>query len=354
MAKSAQSKDLYAILGVSKSASADDIRKAYRKLARKHHPDLNPGDARAEEAFKDLSFAHDTLSDPEKRRRYDEFGDDGLKTGFDPDRARAYRRWSDSGHGFSFGAGGGDFGFDAGSRGGGRRNPSFADIFSMFGAAAAAQEEKPKGAEPRDIEHPLEIDLLDALRGMQTTVSVRRPVPCERCKGTGKDGRRACTACTGTASVEKRERLSVRIPAGVDEGARVKVPGKGGVGARSGNAGHLYFRISIRPHPLIRRDGKDLTIEVPVTVTEAVRGASITVPTLDGPRPLTVPPGSQSGTRLRLRGHGAPDPKGGTPGDFYVRLMVQVPAGDTAEKLHDALDEIAAAYPADPRVNLSF
>jgi molecular chaperone DnaJ len=349
----AKTKDLYAILGVSKGAGADDIRKAYRKLARKHHPDLNPGDARAEEAFKRLSFAHDVLSDPEKRRRYDEFGDDGLKAGFDPDRARAYRRWADSGHGFSFGSG--DFGFDVGGGGRGRRaGGGFADILNEMFGAAAGREEPPKGAEARDLEHPLEIDLLDALRGMQTTVAVRRPVPCERCKGSGKDGRRACTTCTGTGSVEKRERLSVRIPAGVDDGARVKVAGKGGVGARNGSAGNLYFRIRVRSHPMLRRDGKDLTIEVPVTVTEAVRGAAISVPTLAGPRTLTVPPGSQSGTRLRLRGHGAPDPKGGTPGDFYVRLMVQVPVVDGAERLRDALDVIAAAYPADPRANLSF
>jgi molecular chaperone DnaJ len=348
----AKSKDLYAILGVSKSASADDIRKAYRGLARKHHPDLNPDDARAEEQFKRVSFAYDVLSDPEKRRRYDEFGDDGLKAGFDAERARAYRRWADSGHGFSFGSG--DFGFEQGGGGRGRRAGGFADILSEMFGAAAGREEPPREVEPRDLEHGLEIDLLDALRGTQTTVSVRRPVPCARCKGSGRAGRRACTECTGTGSVEKRERLSARIPAGVDDGFRVRVAGKGGIGARNGTAGNLYFRIRVRPHPLVRRDGKDLTVEVPVTVTEAVRGATITVPTLNGPRALTVPPGSQSGTRLRLRGHGAPDPKGGAPGDFYVRLMVQVPVGEGAAGLHDALDAIAAAYPVDPRANLSF
>lgn len=355
----AKDKDLYAILGLAKGASADEVRKAYRKLARKHHPDLNPGDKQAEERFKDLSLANDVLSDDTKRALYDEFGMEGLQAGFDPVRAREYKRWADSGHGFSFrrGAaeepGGFDFGFEfprGGRRGGARPGDDrgFADILSeMFGG------EEPLHRAGQDIEHPIEVDLLDALRGTSTAVTVRRPAQCATCKGTGRVGRRGCTTCGGSGAVETREKLNVRIPAGVGDGSRVRVAGKGGAGANGGKAGDLYFVIRVRPHERIRREGKDLTIEVPITVGEAVRGGSITVPTLSGEVKLKVPPGSQSGQRLRLRGRGAPDPKGGEPGDLYVRLMVQVPTAANVEELQEALAALDRAYRGDPRADLS-
>ena len=354
----AQERDLYAILGLSKGASADEVRKAYRKLARKFHPDLNPGDKQAEERFKDLSLANDVLSDEKKRALYDEFGMEGLQAGFDPARAREYKRWADSGHGFSFrrGAGGEDAGFefDFGQFGGGRRRGAddrgFADILNEMFGGAAEEAPSPNG---QDIEYPIEVDLLDALRGTRTSVTVRRPTPCATCKGTGRVGRRACTTCGGTGMVETRERLSVKIPAGVGDGSRVRVAGKGGAGRNGGKPGDLYFVVRVRPHPLIQRNGKDLTIEVPITVPEAVRGATIQVPTLQGRVQLKVPPGSQSGQRLRLRGKGAPDPKGGEPGDLYARLMVQVPPGDSAGRLADALSELERAYGEDPRARLS-
>ena len=354
----AQERDLYAILGLSKGASADEVRKAYRKLARKFHPDLNPGDKQAEERFKDLSLANDVLSDEKKRALYDEFGIQGLQAGFDPAQAREYKRWAESGHGFSFrrGSGSGDAGFefDFGQFGGGRRrggdDRGFADILNEMFGAAAEEAPSPNG---QDIEYPIEVDLLDALRGTRTSVTVRRPTPCATCKGTGRVGRRACTTCGGTGTVETRERLSVKIPAGVGDGSRVRVAGKGGAGRNGGKPGDLYFVVRVRPHPLIQRNGKDLTIEVPITVPEAVRGATIQVPTLQGRVQLKVAPGSQSGQRLRLRGKGAPDPKGGEPGDLYVRLMVQVPPGDSAGRLADALSELERAYGEDPRARLS-
>ena len=354
----AQERDLYAILGLSTGASADEVRKAYRKLARKFHPDLNPGDKQAEERFKDLSLANDVLSDEKKRALYDEFGMQGLQAGFDPAQAREYKRWAESGHGFSFrrGSGSGDAGFefDFGQFGGGRRrggdDRGFADILNEMFGAAAEEAPSPNG---QDIEYPIEVDLLDALRGTRTSVTVRRPTPCATCKGTGRVGRRACTTCGGTGTVETRERLSVKIPAGVGEGSRVRVAGKGGAGRNGGKPGDLYFVVRVRPHPLIHREGKDLTIEVPITVPEAVRGATIQVPTLQGRVQLKVAPGSQSGQRLRLRGKGAPDPKGGEPGDLYVRLMVQVPPGDSAGRLADALSELERAYGEDPRARLS-
>jgi len=164
---------------------------------------------------------------------------------------------------------------------------------------------------------------------------------------------RACTRCGGTGTIEQREQLTVKIPAGVGDGARVRVKGKGGVGRGGAAAGDLYFIVKVRPHPLLRRDGKDLTIEVPITVGEAIRGATIAVPTPDGAVRLKVPRGSQSGQRLRLSGRGVPDPKGGAPGDLYVRLMVQVPADGAADRLKDAVEALEEAYAENPRAHLA-
>ncbi len=342
-------KDLYAVLGVAKGATAEDIKKAYRKLARKHHPDLNAGNKQAEERFKELSVAHDVLTDPGRRALYDEFGVEALQSGFDPARAREYRRWAESGHGFSFGREGAE-GFRARGRRETEDERSFTDILSeMFGAGAGEAAPSGRGS---DLEHPLEVDLLDALRGTQTAVSVRRPSPCPQCGGSGRQGLRGCTGCAGTGSVEQRERLTVKIPAGVGDGARVRVRGKGGVG-RSG-PGDLYFVIKVRPHPHLQREGKDLTIEVPVTIGEAMHGATISLPTPDGRVQLKVPKGSQGGQRLRLKGRGVRDPKGGGPGDLYVRLMVQVPANGASERLHEAVAALEGAYGEDPRAHLTF
>ena len=163
---------------------------------------------------------------------------------------------------------------------------------------------------------------------------------------------RACTRCSGTGTIEELEKLTVKIPPGVGDGARVRVKGKGGAGA-GGTAGDLYFVVKLRPHPHLRREGKDLVMEVPVTVGEAMQGATIEVPTPDGRVQVKVPKGSQSGQRLRLRGRGVPDPKGGTPGDLYIRLMVQVPKNGAAENLKDAVKALERAYGGDPRANLA-
>jgi molecular chaperone DnaJ len=355
----AKPKDLYAALGVTKSATTEEIKKAYRKLARKHHPDLNRGSKQAEERFKEISVAHDVLTDPEKRKLYDEFGAEGLQPGFDASRAREYRRWADSGHGFSFrqGAGGAE-GFGFGTRGSRRAQTEeergFADLLNeMFGGLGGAGGEAAPAARGGDVEHQIEVEFMEALRGAQREVSVRRPAPCPQCNGTGRQGFRACTRCAGTGSVEQRERLTVKIPAGVGDGARVRVRGKGGVGRAGADAGDLYFVVKVRPHPLMTREGKDLTIEVPVTVGEAMLGASIEVPTPDGRVQLKIPVGSQSGQRLRLRGRGVRDPKGGAAGDLYVRLMVQVPSNGGTERVKEAVEALEGAYGENPRAHLT-
>src|SRR2546422_2135122 len=225
----ANQKDLYAVLGVAKDAKTEDVKKAYRKLARKYHPDLNPGNKQAEERFKEISFAHDVLSDPDKRKVYDEFGFEGLQPGFDPTRAREYRRWAESGHGFSFRPGAGP-GFETfGSTSRGRRRAEdergFADILNeMFGGFGAGTAEE--GGQ--DIEYPLEVDFWDAVRGTRTAVTVRRPTACPQCRGTGRQNRRACTRCGGPRHAEEPEKLTVQIPAGGNGGARGPVQGQGG------------------------------------------------------------------------------------------------------------------------------
>jgi molecular chaperone DnaJ len=353
----AKQKDLYAILGVGRSASADDIRKAYRKLARQLHPDVNPGNRQAEERFKDVSLAYDTLSDLDKRKLYDEFGPDALQPGFNPEQARAYRQWS-SGGGPQFGfdrGGEAPSGFGGGSRRG-RRAPEgggFADMLNELFGGAAMGEAPEAPSESKDIESPLEVDFLEALRGTTMSVTVRRPAACETCRGTGRNGRRGCTACGGSGQIEQREKLTVKIPAGVGDGARVRVAGKGSVAGKGRAAGDLYFVISVRPHPLIHREGKDLTMEVPVTIGEAMLGGSIAVPTPSGRLQLKVPKGSQSGQRLRLKGRGVPDPKGGEPGDLYVRLLVQVPPASADEHIREAVATLERAYAGDLRADIA-
>jgi molecular chaperone DnaJ len=364
-------RDLYAELGVKRTASPDEIKKAYRKLARKHHPDVNPGNHAAEERFKRISFAYDVLSDPEKRKIYDEFGAAGLQAGFDAGRAREHRRAREGGP----------------ARGGFGRYTSFEDIFGdIFGAGGWQAE--PAATRGADLEYVLEIDLLDAIRGTSASIAIRQPVPCEACGGSGSEGQgaacpecqgsgqvkvgagplsfgrrcarcrgsgrirlRACAACQGRGVVETTRRLNVKIPPGVDDGTRVRVAGKGGAGSGGAPPGDLYIVTRVRPHPHLQRRGRDLTLELPITVGEAMQGATVAVPTPDGTVNLKVPAGSQSGARLRLRGKGVPAMKGGGRGDLYVVLMVQIPT-DGDERVREAVRVLESSYARSPRADL--
>jgi molecular chaperone DnaJ len=367
-------RDLYAELGVKKTASAEEIKKAYRKLARKYHPDVNPGNRDAEERFKRISFAHDVLSDPAKRTIYDEFGAEGLQAGFDAERARQFKR---GGAGGGFGGPGFE---EAGVGGYSSFEDILGDLFGQRGRSAAARGP--------DLESELEIELLDAVRGTSATISLRKPVPCDschgsgaegepttcpdcqgagqvrvgpgpvsfnrrcpRCQGTGRVSLRPCPACGGTGTVERAERLRVKIPPGVDDGSRIRLAGKGGAGAGGGPPGDLYIVTRVRPHPLLERRGLDLSLALPVTVGEAMEGATVTVPTPDGDVKLKIPPGSQSGSRLRLRGKGVPAMKGGGRGDMYVVLQVQIPP-DGDERVRDAVRVLEESYGRGPRADL--
>ena len=292
-------RDLYEVLGVARGADADAIRTSYRALARKFHPDLNQGRSESEERFKEVSEAYAVLSDPEKRALYDEFGAVSLDAGFNAEAARGSRRF-----GGGFGQPGGDgYGFDIN------------DVLgSVFGGRTRRSGVSFRG---EDLEVTLELEFLEAARGATRQINVMRP---------GPDGRPAS------------ERVTVRIPPGVDDGGRIRIPGKGAESRGGGPAGDLFAKIRIRPSATFRRDGRDLLLDLPVTVSEATLGARIEIPTLDGSATVTVPPGSDSGRRLRLRGKGIADPKSGARGELYVTVQIRVPVGldpDARAKLQE-------------------
>lgn len=365
-------RDYYQILGVDHSASHEDIRKAYRKLARKYHPDINPGNKEAESKFKEISVAHDILSDPEKRKLYDEFGEAGLTAGFDAEKARSYRQWQEQ----AARAGGGHE-FDVGDLG-----DLFGGLGDMFGAGRITRPGPMRG---EDIEAAMDINFLDAVRGFQTSIKLQRPVSCEichgagtkpgstpttcpecrgtgsksvvqgplqfrqtcpRCMGSGRLPGDPCAACGGTGQVLRPATIQINIPPGAEPGKRIRLRGKGEAGARGGPDGDLYIVPRIRPHPLLTRSGGDLTMELPITVGEAVRGATVEVPTPVGKVKVKIPAGAQSGQRLRVKGKGVPA-HGQTPaGDLYLRLMVRVPKEKVA---HEVIEKIDRAYSEDVR-----
>jgi len=341
----AKQRDLYEVLGVSKGASADDIKSAYRRVAKQNHPDVNPDDTRAEERFKDANAAFDVLSDPEKRKLYDQFGHDGMRAGFDADQARAYQQWQSRGGGG--GSGGPGFEFDIGDLfgdlfgggGGGRRSP-----FSGF---------RSQPAKGQDVGSEMTLSLLDALRGIERDVSLQVPRACPTCSGSGRSGASMCPACRGEGRESKLVRLTVKVPAGIDEGQKIRLAGQGLPGRDGGPPGDVLIEVHVDPHPQLRREGRDLFLSVPVTVAEAMFGSRIEVPTPTGSVKLKVPAGSQGGTRLRLKGKGAPGQRGLPPGHLYVTLEVHVPDADAqpelAQQAADALDEL---YVGDVRAGL--
>jgi len=340
--------DYYELLGVSRGASAADLRKAYRRLARKYHPDVNPGDKASEEKFKQIQEAYEVLSDPKKRKQYDQFG-------FASDRIPSGAGPAAGGVGFDFS------GFDFSNAGGGS---SFSDIFSDFFSrfAGGPGERAPEAQRGSDLEYEIEIGFWDSIRGTQRKLTISRLEACSACSGTGAVGGPAtCTACGGKGQVVQAagpmrfnltcsrcggsgrvrtlcrhchgegrlahsETIEIRIPAGVADGSRVRVPGKGNAGVQGGSASDLYIITRVRPHEFFERRGDDLYTIVPITVDEAALGAKIEVPTIDGRALLKVPPGTQSGQRFRLREKGAPSLRVPTRrGDQFVEVRIVLP-----------------------------
>ncbi|MDH3520753.1 MAG: DnaJ domain-containing protein [Myxococcales bacterium] len=316
-------KNLYEVLGVARNADADTIRKAYRKLARQYHPDVNPGDEAAEERFKAISHAYAVLSDPEKRSQYDEFGEAALGGGFDAEAARRARE----AFGKRFrGAEDADFGRFSGEFSFGNLDDLLGGIFSRYGEAPGRPAHPTRGP---DLHASITLDFLDAARGGEQRVSIGRP---------SSDG-----------SV-KQERLTVRIPPGVDDGGRIRLAGKGGEVAGA-PPGDLYLDVRVRPHPVFRRQGRDLHLEVPVSFREACLGAAVEIPTLDGRASVTIPPGTQGGCKLRLRGKGIPAAGKRKAGDLIVTVEIAVPR-DLGAEGRRAVEALAAYDPPNLRVEL--
>src|SRR6267378_315665 len=384
MATQTKDKDYYGVLGVKKSASTDDIRKAFRKLARKYHPDVNPGDKAAEEKFKTLSEANDVLSDPKKRKIYDQLG--FYSDNIDPATAEAYARGGGQ-------PGAGDFSdLFEGARGGARKGSGsggFRDIFSSIFTGGGRGEAVDEGPEPgSDLEYQVNVPFWTAIRGGVMKLNIARRdvcgnchgngyieapgqcpqchgkgtieqtggrmkfnVTCPRCHGTGKNIS-TCPVCHGEGSVERTTPLEIRIKAGTRDGQRIRIAGKGNAGLRGGAAGDLYVIIRIDEHPLFRREGDDIYITVPVTAVEAALGSKIEVPTIDGRSVLKIPPGTQSGQKLRLREKGVPSAtQDGVRGDEIVEVKITVPM-PRDEKTKELLRELAKLNPEDPREEL--
>jgi molecular chaperone DnaJ len=379
-----QHKDYYATLGVKKSATPDDIRKAFRKLARKYHPDVNPGDKKSEEKFKEISEANDILSDEKKRKIYDQLG--FYSDQIDPAAAEAAARaGAQGGHGqgVPFDFSGFDFSEEAQpGAGGGSGWGSFRDIFSgMF-----SRERQAQGPHPgTDLEYQVNVDFWTAIRGGTAKLEIQRQEvcptchgrastggsqPCPECHGTGQvtqmGGRmkfniqcprcggsgklqNACPTCHGEGTIYKTEPLEFRIKAGTRDGQRIRLAGKGNAGVSGGAAGDLYLVIRTGPHPVFTRSADDILLTLPITVSEAALGGRIEVPTIDGRAQLRIPPGTQSGQKLRMRERGVPSAtREGVRGDQIVTVEVSVPHVRD-ERSREILREFARLNPDDPR-----
>ncbi len=380
--------DYYETLKVDRKASPDEIKKSYRRLARKYHPDLNPGDKAAEDRFKKLQEAYDVLSEPKKRQMYDQQGfysDSGFAAG-------AGAPPQGNGMGFS--------GFDfsdyyaqsqSGSSSRSARHDSesggkFRDMFSHFLRGNAESEEEPTAQPGTDLEYALDIDFWQAIRGTQIRLGISHQeicetchgtkaapgggaVTCPQCDGTGNVSQMAgsmkfnltcprcggtgklqsvCPTCHGDGRVLRTETVEVRIPPGAQNGSRLRVAGKGNAGTMGMPPGDLYITLRVEPHPVFQRDGDNIEIRVPVTVTEAGLGAKIEVPTIDGRALLKVPPGTQNGQKFRLREKGVLNSRKGTHGDQIVEVTLVAPKVQD-ERTKEILRELAQLHPEDPR-----
>lgn len=317
----------YEVLGVSRTATEAEVKKAYRRLARKHHPDVNPGDGSAQRKFQEIAAAYEVLKDPERRRWFDRTGDVGPA-----------REEKQPPPGASSPFGGGRAG---GFRWGGDFGDLFSDLFSggagPFGAGAEEDE---------DASASLSISFRDAVLGGTVVFRARVPRRCARCGGSGVSGKSRCPSCHGAGSLVENEKLTVRVPAGVDTGSKIRVPGKGRT-----ESGDLYLLLTVEPHPYFRREGDDVLADVPVTVPEAYLGAEIDVPTIHGPIRARIPAGTAAGQRFRLKGRGVENARTGTAGDHYYRVVV-VPPDERSEEGRRLVEPLSRLYAQPPRAGL--
>jgi len=328
-------KDYYNLLGISRSASEKDIKQAFRRLARKYHPDVNPGDKSAEDKFKQISEAYEVLSDKDKRQKYDKYGD---KWQYADQFAEAERQQAQYG-GFRPG-GGGAFHFTGGDTG------DLDSIFEeMFGGRGRTFQQRTRPRRGRDIESPVEVTLEEAYQGTSRTISLQLTEPCAACRGTGHIQNLPCSACRGSGAIPKVKRLEVKIPAGVANGSRVRIAGKGEPSYGGGPGGDLYLVISVRPHPDIERHGDNLHVDVPVPLAVAMLGGEAQVPTPKGKLALKIPPETQNGRVFRLTGQGMPHLGKSTRGDLLARVSVVLPTRLT-DKEKELFRQLSEARPA--------
>lgn len=322
-------RDLYGALGLKRGASDTEIKKSYRKLARELHPDRNPGNATAEERFKEVAYAYQVLSDAKKRKLYDEFGEVGLKEGFDPETFRQYRAWQNAGSTAS-GGGRGFQGMDeyTSSRGAsGGFTFNLDDLLGGRGLNDLFGTRRNRVTRGADLQSEVTLDFVEAL------------------KGTEKE-----LAFGGGAAATSPRAVKVRLPAGVKDGGKVRLKGQGAPGPNGGRPGDLILTIHVREHPHFWRQDDDLHLNLPVTALEAYQGSKVRVPTMEGEVTLRIPPGTQSGAKLRLRGKGPPK-RGGERGDLIVEVQVRLPEGKT-KQIEELLEKLQAEYPADLRADI--
>jgi molecular chaperone DnaJ len=387
----APKREYYETLGVERKASVEEIRKAYRKLARKHHPDLNPGDKSSEDRFKSVQEAYDVLSDPKKRQVYDQFGfySDNAFAGAGPGgpRGQGPQPGPDF-NGFDFSdyfSGAAGAGAGAGRKAGTETGGGFRDIFSQFFGHGGAPHEAEVEEKGGDLEYVMDIDFWQAIKGMQTRLAITRYEVCDTCHGSGSTGagevvcpeckgsghvtqmagamrfnincprcggsgklRNACPTCGGDGRVPRQETVEIRIPPGARNGSRLRVPCKGNAGARGAEPGDLYITTKVAEHAFFHRDGDNIEIKVPVAVWEAALGSKIEVPTIDGRALLKIPQGAQDGQRLRLREKGVLNSRTNLRGDQIVEVAIQAPDAHD-ERTRELLRELSTLHPEDPR-----
>lgn len=333
-------KDYYKVLGVERTASGDDIRKAFRKLARQHHPDVAKDKKRAEEKFKEINEAYEVLGDAEKRKKYDELGADwkhgagpGPDFGGQAYQTHTWRSGDAGGESFHFGGTG------------------FSDFFEQFFGGGRgfrgggfAQPETEKG---QDVEAVLMVTLEEAARGSIRPITLRRNTQCPECHGTGAKGRQVCPRCDGSGQIAATENYKLKIPAGVRDGQRLRLAGQGDPGMGGGPRGDLYLRVRMASHPDFRVEGGDLYYDLDVAPWEAALGAKVSVPTLDGQLSIKIPPGTQNGQRLRIKDRGLPG-KDNQSGDLYVVARIQMPK-EISENEKALWEQLARASRFNPR-----
>jgi molecular chaperone DnaJ len=325
-------KDYYETLGLKRNASEQEIKQAYRRLARQHHPDVNPGDKASEDKFKEINEAYEVLSSKENRKKYDKYGDQ-WQYAEQFEQARRHQQtpfWD-------FGEGGGATSFQFGGE---DLGSLFDDLLSGSGRTRTYSRTRPMRG--RNLETPIEVTLEEAFHGTSRTISLQSEEPCPTCKGTGVVQNAVCATCQGAGRVPRMKRLEIKIPSGVKTGSRVRVAGKGAPGYNGGASGDLYLIVSVRQHQQFERRNNDLYVEVPVPLVTAVLGGEVQVPTMKGKLALKIPPETQNGRSFRLTGQGMPGLGNSSRGDLFARVNVVLPTklSEKERELFKQLNEL--------------